>query len=160
MVGSSGAMQRLKNDKLDKVFSRIVRESHEWTCAKCGKRYERGSQGLHCSHIFSRRCLSTRWLPSNAVAHCFYCHQWYGGNPVLGGEWAQDYLGAEKLESLKRRFHQTMKLSKADKEEIYENLKGTLRALEEERFENNRTGYIQVDSPYPGYRYDTASGSS
>lgn len=140
-------MKGLRISKQDRIFSKLIRERAGWTCERCGTQYEAHSAGLHCSHIFSRRALSTRWLPTNAVAHCFGCHLWFGSNPVLGGEWAKDHLGAQRLLDLKRRFYRPMKLSKADKEEIYKSLKAEYDRMLFERA-NGKVGRIEFASPY------------
>lgn len=137
----------MKLDARDTLFSRLVRERADWTCERCGNRYERGAQGLHCSHIFSRRARSTRWSPDNAVAKCYPCHMWYGGNPILGGEWASEYLGAAKVARLRRRFHTPMKLSKHDLADILANLKASWKAMQMQR-DAGVTGRIEFDDPY------------
>jgi hypothetical protein len=137
----------IKNDKLDRVFSQLVRNRTGWRCERCNTLYERGSQGLHCSHIFSRRAVGLRWHPSNAVAHCFSCHQWYGGNPILGAEWAENHLGNETVANLRTRFHKPVKLSAADKEVIFKRLKTMLEWMESRRAEGYM-GRLDFDSPY------------
>lgn len=86
--------------KLDAAFSRFIRERDNWTCVRCGNSYLPGTQGLHCSHIFSRRHKAIRWDERNAVSHCFACHHWYGANPILGGRWAETYLGQDVVNTL------------------------------------------------------------
>jgi len=111
---------RLKRDKIDKLFSLMVRERDNWTCQRCGTHYPEGSrQGIHCSHIFSRRHRSTRWDPLNAVAHCFSCHQYLGGNPIIFYNWARDYLGDEVIEMLEKKHRVIVKLTKTDKNDMY-----------------------------------------
>ena len=141
-------MWGVRISKQDRVFSKLVRERAGWRCEKCHKQYEAHSPGLHCSHIYSRRAVSTRWLPLNAVAHCYGCHMWFGGNPILGAEWAKEYLGAQAVMDLKRRFHRIVKLTKADKEEIYANLKSEYDRMLFLRA-NGKVGRINFESPYP-----------
>lgn len=104
--------------KLDAVFSRYIRELDGWTCVRCGNSYEPGSQGLHCSHIFSRRHKAIRWDERNSVAHCFACHAWYGGNPVEGGRWAVEYLGEETIDTLIRLKEQGRKWTVPELKEL------------------------------------------
>jgi len=117
-------LRQMKRDKLDAIFSELVRERASWTCERCGKYYPEGNRsGLHCSHIYSRRHAATRTHPLNAVAHCFPCHQFYGSNPVLGGKWAADYLGDGAIKILEELLQRPVKYTKADKEEAYQHYK-------------------------------------
>ncbi len=114
----------LKRDKYDTLFSNMVRERDNWTCQKCGKYYPEGErQGLHCSHIFSRRHRATRWEPYNAVAHCYSCHQYLGGNPVIFEAWARTYLGDYVLNLLEEKHRLIIKVTKKDKIEMYKHMK-------------------------------------
>lgn len=61
--------------KLDKAFSLAIRQRDNWTCQRCHKKYAPPTQGLHCSHFWSRRHRGTRWDENNAVAHCYGCHR-------------------------------------------------------------------------------------
>tara|TARA_R110000868_G_scaffold80082_1_gene227738 strand:- start:910 stop:1350 length:441 start_codon:yes stop_codon:yes gene_type:complete len=137
----------IKISKQDRIFSKLIRERAGWKCERCGTQYDAHSAGLHCSHIFTRRAVGCRWLPDNACAQCYACHMWFGSNPILGGEWAKEYLGADKLNTLRRRFHATTKLSKADKEEIYTNLKAEYDRLLSLRAQG-KTGRLEFNSPY------------
>lgn len=121
----------MRRDKCDEVFSHVMRESYNWTCSRCAKYFPVGNrQGLHASHIYSRRHMLLRWHPLNVVAHCFACHQWYGGNPVLGGRWASEYLGAGVIDLLMERLRDRRKYTKADKEEIYAHYKSERTRIE------------------------------
>lgn len=102
---------------LDREFSRYIRTRDRWTCQKCGTVYPEGSQGLHCSHVFSRRHKSIRWEPMNAKALCFSCHQWFGGNPVEAYQWLVEYMGPERLAELERMKAQTVKDNEAYRQE-------------------------------------------
>ena len=139
---------KIKSDKLDRVFSKLVRERAGWRCERCGTQYEPHAQGLHCSHIFSRRCLALRWHPSNAVAHCYACHMWYGGNPILGAEWARGILGSDAVAELSRVFHQYIPIKSADKLEILANLERSYDAMLSRRV-GGKLGRIEFESPYP-----------
>ena len=132
----------MKRDKLDAIFSKLVRERDDWTCTCCGKRYERGSQGLHASHLVSRRYQSTRHHPLGAVSHCFSCHQRLGGNPLDFSKWINDYLGPEKVEELKTLKNTLCKRSKKDKEALYQHLKQQYREMMEMR-DNGHEGRIE-----------------
>ncbi len=129
----------MKRDKFDKLFSDMIRERDNWTCQRCKKYYPEGHrQGLHCSHIFSRRHRATRWEPCNAVAHCFSCHQYLGGNPVKFNEWARKYWGDIVIEMLDEKHKTICKLTKKDKIEMYAQMKAEhARMLRERRNGDN-----------------------
>ncbi len=115
---------KIKRNKIDILFSKLVRQRDDWTCTACGKYYPEGRrQGLHCSHIFSRRHTATRWSFDNAVAHCFACHQRLGENPVDFTRWAEDRFGKGFIELLREKAHSVCKMTKAEKEELYQHLK-------------------------------------
>ena len=134
----------MKRDKLDALFSNVIREAYNWTCCRCGKYFPEGQrQGLHASHIHSRRHQLLRHYPLNVVAHCYACHQWYGGNPVLGGRWAVDYLGEGVIEILGDRLREKRKYTKADKEEIYAHFKEEEKRIKALRMAGDN-GVIEV----------------
>ena len=129
----------IKRDKVDAIFSKLIRERADWSCERCGKHFpSRGGKeamGLHCSHLYSRRHTRTRHDPDNAVAHCFTCHQWLGENPVDFANWIEDYIGVGRLEILSEKAHSECKMTKKDKEAQYQHLKAEysrMMALREE----------------------------
>jgi len=124
----------MKRDKFDKLFSDSIRERDNWTCQRCKKYYPEGQrQGLHCSHIFSRRHRATRWEPSNAVAHCYACHEYLGGNPVIFSQWAREYLGGYVLDMLDEKHRLIIKLTKHDKVEMYAHMRSEHARMLRER---------------------------
>jgi hypothetical protein len=122
---------KIRIDKRDTVFSKLIRLRARWNCEKCGRYFQFG-HGLQCSHFFSRRHQSTRWHPDNAAAHCFACHQRLGENPVEFAAWIRGYLGDVRYEELAARRGRVMKRTKAELEELYQHLKEQLAALEED----------------------------
>lgn len=87
----------------DHWFSLCVRTRTDWTCERCGKKYEEGSQGLHCSHYFGRGHWSVRFDPLNAFAHCYGCHMQFEGNPDYFVSWVIVRLGDEQIDILRDR---------------------------------------------------------
>ncbi len=116
---------KIKRDKRDDVFSKLVRERAENSCEWCGKycgpKHEHGR--LDCSHIFSRRHMATRWHPDNAVAHCFTCHKKYGENPVAATRWLIEQFGQGYVDLLEEKKNTIRKFTKADKEDLYKHYK-------------------------------------
>lgn len=138
---------KIKLDKIDKVFSRLVRGRANWCCEKCGTHYPEGNrQGLHCSHLFGRARKSTRWSDLNAVAHCFGCHRYLTANPFEFTEWSKGYLGEEQFNKLTRLANTPTRLNEAIKREIYEDLKAQLKTMEDARA-GGETGYL----PFEGF---------
>ena len=89
------SMKTLRN-KADTVFSLLVREAWNYTCAKTGMTEGR----MECSHIFSRRHARTRWDTDNAKCLCHAAHRWWHENPVESGVWAREFFGHGYIELL------------------------------------------------------------
>ena len=71
--------------KLDTLFAAKVREIG--FCQHCGSK-----NNLQCAHIFSRKNLSVRWDPENAVCFCYRCHfYWAHRNPIEYTEWVKQF---------------------------------------------------------------------
>lgn len=119
----------IKTTNLDRLFSQYVRARAGWRCERCGAQPAR--QGLHCSHIFSRRHKGIRWHPSNAVAHCYGCHSYLGGNPSVFNEWARNYLGSDTLESLRQESAVVTNLTEQDKRDIADDLYRSVQEMGE-----------------------------
>lgn len=120
----------MKTNPADTAFSRCVREAANWTCERCGKVHEKGSQGLHCSHIYSRRHRTIRWCKDNVQALCYSCHQWFGGNPADSGEWVTELLGEGHIEMLREKMNSKVKVSKLEEKEIAKHYRQELKKLE------------------------------
>lgn len=120
---------KIRIDKRDTIFSKLIRLRAGWNCESCRKYFPFG-HGLQCSHFFSRRHQSTRYDPDNAAAHCFTCHQRLGENPVEFAVWIRKYLGDVRYEELQIKHRQIVKRTKADAEALYQHLKEQFTALE------------------------------
>lgn len=120
---------KIRIDKRDTVFSKLIRLRARFNCERCGKYFPEG-HGLQCSHFFSRRHQATRYDPDNAAAHCFTCHMYLGENPIHFTAWIKKYLGDYRYEALRLRHMQTMKRTKADSEGLYKHLKEQYAALQ------------------------------
>ncbi len=132
----------IKRSTADKYFSMCVREAADYTCQRCNKAYDRSkAQGLHNSHVFSRRHRVTRWEPDNGVALCYSCHQWYGGDPVESAPWVEDHLGLGVLEILTEKKGAVFKIPKSEEKLIAAHYKAEYIKLLERR-ENRETGKL------------------
>ena len=131
----------MKRKPADAAFSNCVREASDWVCLKCQKQYERGSQGLHNSHIFSRRHRTIRWDAMNTKALCFSCHQWFGGNPVESGNWITNLFGQEHMDILIEKKEARTKISKLEEKTIAKHYRDELKQILNARA-NGETGAI------------------
>jgi hypothetical protein len=120
---------RIKIDKRDTIFSKIIRLRARFNCEKCGRYFPKG-HGLQCSHLVSRRHKATRWDFDAAVAHCFTCHQYLGGNPVVFASWIRKHLGDARYDMLLEKHQRIVKRTKVELEELYQHLREQLRCLE------------------------------
>ena len=91
----------VKINPADKWFSKCIREAAEWKCECCGKQYEEGTSGLHCSHYFGRRANAVRYCPDNASSHCWGCHQRLGSNPDDHRQWMVNKVGEGMINILR-----------------------------------------------------------
>jgi len=112
----------IKRTKEDKVFSDLIRRRANWKCEYCGKDFENDKIHLHCSHIIPRKHKSLRWLPENAVAHCFECHNMLEKTRHVMKAWVKEKYNNMHL--LEQRKNKVMKISKTGLEELYQHLKG------------------------------------
>ena len=115
-------IKRDKHDKLVSDYVRLVRDKLK--CQYCGKQFTYARrQGLHCSHLFSRRRASTRYDLANVFSHCYSCHNYLSGNPVYFSEWALKKMGVKALEDLKRRNKVKKVWKKGEKDQYLKPLK-------------------------------------
>ena len=110
---------KIRRKKLDVIFSKLVRERANYTCQACcvNKRHEPGT--LDCAHIMSRRSVSLRWHPKNAVALCRGCHMFYTDHPFDWNDWCIDNLGSDLVSELRIIANKPVKWTKRDREDIY-----------------------------------------
>jgi len=129
-------MSGIKRTPLDAVFSDLVRERADWTCEVCQKHFpDRKGAGLHASHYFGRRGLSTRFHGDNVFSHCYGCHQKLGSNPHEFTAWVKSRLGDTRYDELVLRAHRPQKYSKAERKEMQEHFKAQLAYIRRRRRE-------------------------
>lgn len=124
--------RKISNRTLDTLCALYIKARAGFKCERCGKQYKRGDQGLHWSHVVSRRHHATRWDERAAVSHCYHCHSLLGGNPLLFAEWAEEYLGKDVCDEIRMLANQPARLRDHDKREIAADLRQKLRDLGEE----------------------------
>lgn len=133
---------KIRIDPADKYFSLCVRERAGNRCEACSRSSDH--YRIDCSHLFSRRHMSTRYHPQNAFAHCFQCHQAFGGDPVSFARWAEKRLGPAKVEAMHILSSTLLKLSKRDKEYIAKHYRAEHKAMLDKR-KAGFSGYLQFN---------------
>ena len=110
-------------EKLDKVFSLYIRlrdsdENGFCTCYTCGKvaHYKEMQNG----HFWSRTHLSTRFNEDNCKVQCVGCNIFKKGNYIVYTKRLLKELGEEKFDELERLKNSTVKISKAEYEQMIE----------------------------------------
>jgi hypothetical protein len=108
--------------KLDIAWSRLVKLEWGSKCAKCGKR-----SPLNSHHIFSRSNRSVRWDTDNGICLCVGCHTFSSKfsahkTPTEFTYWLESIKGKEWMQERSIKAHKTMKWTKAEKEELLEEL--------------------------------------
>lgn len=121
---------KTKRKPSDDAFSKCVRAAAGYACQRCGKQFGKGDAGLHCSHNFSRRHRTIRWCKDNALALCFTCHDWFGGNPLDSGVWLESFIGPAMVEVLREKMNSKQKVSKIEEKEIAAHYRAELVKIE------------------------------
>lgn len=119
----------IKRDKLDAVFSDLIRERVDYICQRCQRDFRQNTRSLHCSHVFGRAKKSTRWHPDNALALCVGCHENMGQHPIDHAELVKSLIGSQKYDRLRYIASKPTKFTKSDKEYIYQHYKGEKKRL-------------------------------
>lgn len=129
---------KIRTDKADALFSKMIRERDGWSCVFCGTTYEPPTSSLQCSHFWGRSNKRTRFCSSNCDSLCYGCHVRNEGNK-------QGYYRDFKLKQLgKKGYADLEKLARSiaqygakEKDECY-------RALKEQ--------YAKLEHLRPGWR--------
>lgn len=104
----------LKIDSADKAFSLYIRTRDNWSCVRCGRRYEPPTSALHCSHYFGRGRENTRFDPENCDSLCYGCHQHWGSADKEGyRQFKINQLGQAGFDLLTLRANQYAKKDRA-----------------------------------------------
>jgi len=131
----------IKRTIADKWFSDCIRERANWTCEICHTYYPEGHrQGLHCSHFYSRGNWSIRFCVDNAFAHCFSCHNKFGGDPDFDtNDYYNSIFGEGMREILRQKKHDTGlgKLARKSVKPISKHYKKEYENMREKRMGGN-----------------------
>ena len=80
-------------DKLDKVFSKLIRLRNDYICEVCGVDYSATPGMMDCSHYIGRANTHTRWFSENASAHCKKDHLNFTHRYWEHQTWFRDKIG-------------------------------------------------------------------
>ncbi len=117
----------VKIDKADRIFSLYIRTRDNWTCQRCGKKYNPPTQALHCSHFMGRGKEATRFDEDNADAMCYGCHRYFTAHPAEHYAWQIKTKGQKKVDSIILRSNT---YQKKDRQTAYLYWKQQLNELE------------------------------
>lgn len=110
--------------ELDTIFSLVIR-TRDGKCLKCGK-----ETSLQCSHVITRSSRGFRWDETNAITLCVGCHiYWWHKEPLEAEEWLRTSLPLF-YEHWQLNRQRVVKISVADRTDLYEQLKKRLEELE------------------------------
>lgn len=105
------------DEKLDDIFRKLVKLRSNHYCEATGY-HHRDSEGLDCSHVFSRRHTATRWHPLNAYAHSREKHSYFTDNPEEHEKWCREKMTDSEYEALEFLSNLTVKIYDDEKEEL------------------------------------------
>ena len=133
-------MKKIKRNKIDVIFSQLVRRKSQGICAVgkimpevCKTPFNSWKYEMDCSHTgFGRRNQSTRYSFLNCDAVCKGCHRKLGESGIFASEFKYKQLGSKKFHKLTDERNQLCKRTKAEKEELYQDLKRQFKELDED----------------------------
>ena len=136
----------IKRTALDKAVSDLVRERSNWTCEKCGEvdteaQYKGTSLRMQCSHVYSRKHLSTRYDLDNCFCLCASCHSWLESRPVDHAAFARKELGDFLFEQLQVKHHKVRKWKSWERDEAKTHYQGEIKRIRAKRIDGF-IGYI------------------
>ena len=116
-------------DRLDKLYSVIVRTRASGVCELCHKHV--GFESLECHHMFGRG-YSVRWLLNAGSGICIDCHQWCTDNPVKAREKYRQIRGEVWYNRTVILYRQTRSWKQWEMEELEAELATELQRLRNE----------------------------
>ena len=126
----------VKRDKLDDIFSKVIREAYDYCCQSCHVSYRHDPGYMHCAHVHTRKHRNTRWdAEIGAVALCARCHRRYTDYPLEWADFCRGFFGDSNYADIKRRAWEVRKFTKAEREEMYQHYKAQLKYMQRRRLE-------------------------
>lgn len=119
------------NNKLDRLWSLLVKHRAGWRCEYCGTR----EKVLNSHHIYSRSNFSTRWDVENGVCLCVGHHTFSSTfsahkTPTEFTEWLYKEKGEAFMNQLRVNAHAIAKLKPFEKQELAEQLQAEIDEIE------------------------------
>lgn len=136
----------IKRDRLDSIFSLLVRERAGNVCEHTGQ--PASAVQLECAHIWGRRNKSVRWHPLNAVSLSHYSHRFFTENPAAFIDWVKNRMGERAYEELERLARQPRKFTPREIEGLHKHMLTEYARLCQGR-EAGRMGRIDFLWPDP-----------
>jgi hypothetical protein len=134
----------MKRDALDAVFSDVIREAYDWTCAYSGLVFpDRKGKDVQCSHFKSRGYSSTRWFPDNAVCLSASAHTYLTKHPDEHTDFIRKHLGPVRYEELVQRNRRVYRYRPNDKKAMRQHYAQELKRIRALRSEGV-TGPVEV----------------
>ena len=120
------------DEKLDKLWSLLVKHRAGFKCEYCGTREKR----LNSHHIYSRANRSTRWDLTNGVCLCVGHHTFSTKfsahlTPTEFTEWLYKEKGEAWMSDLRVKAHAIAKLKSFEKQELLDELNKILKQYED-----------------------------
>ena len=94
---------KIRITELDRLFSLYIRTRDGWQCQRCFKQFTPPTNGLHCSHIFSRARKATRFALENCISWCYGCHSYMDRTPEAKYAWYIKKFGQTRFDRLRLR---------------------------------------------------------
>ena len=130
----------------DKAFSEAIRESYDYTCAKCSTNYRHQPGYMDCAHVHTRLHRATRWNSDyGAVALCKPCHQRFTKFPLEWADFLRKDFGDDWYEAAKQKSWSIAKYTKAEKKEIAKHYREESKRIQFLRSQGEQ-GYIRLVS--------------
>ena len=111
---------KIKHGKIDKVFSKLIRERDHWRCQNCGVNKKHEPATCDCAHIMGRRSVALRWHPDNAITLCRGCHLFFTEHPFDWRDFCVEKFGEERVSELRLISSKPVKWSSSVREDIYQ----------------------------------------
>lgn len=102
------AKGKFKNERIDDILRKCIRERDNWTCQKSGfidanGQMTKTSHLIDTCHIYGRRTLSMRWYPDNMIALKKEWHQYFTTHPAEFRKFVEKMLGIQRYLALGAR---------------------------------------------------------
>ena len=118
---------KIKIDKLDRLWGRVIKARDNFTCQRCGGFYPQGGKGIQAAHVISRRHANTRHDILNGICLDTGCHLHFHAHPFEFVEFVKKWLGEHKYEELRKK---SLSTKKPDREAILAELQAALEKYE------------------------------